>query len=252
VLLGTLLFKLGLRVAGETHVDQIGKACVLGCEGAPPFITLKLIQWEVRAGGNSSHVGELIWKVIDTEKTDYVDERSVKQILLNRKPDAFVSMMQDDSLNYDACELLQGIFDMPRCIVQCMDQSWVPKFKALGELGAGAGDVVVVSHLNASMRNMLEQFVQSAQSAIMLLHDDPGADVIKVTITDKEKGLVVRDMKLPEDIQVLTIVRNSTPIVPHGHTKLAANDEVMICGRPNSLASVTAMKKGKVVLLMGR
>ena len=65
--------------------------------------------------------------------------------------------------------------------------------------------MVVVSHLNASMRNMLEQFVRSAQSAIMLLHDDPGADVIKVTITDKEANLVVRDMKLPEDIQVLKL-----------------------------------------------
>ena len=59
-------------------------------------------------------------------------------------------------------------------------------------------------------------------------------------------------MKLPDDIQVLTIQRGLTPIVPHGHTRLQKTDELMICGRPNSLASVTAMKKGKVVLLMGR
>ena len=51
-------------------------------------------------------------------------------------------------------------------------------------------------------------------------------------------------------LQVLTIQRNLTPIVPHGHTKLQANDEVMICGRPNSLSNVTAMKKGKVVLVL--
>ena len=98
----------------------------------------------------------------------------------------------------------------------------------------------------------LDRLRVCAQSAIMLLHDDPGADVIKVTITEKEAGIMLRDMKLPDDIQVLTIQRGHTPIVPHGHTKLQKTDELMICGRPQSLASVTAMKKGKVVLLMGR
>ena len=162
---------------------------------------------------------------------------------------------------------------MPRCIVQCLDPEWEPKFQQMSSITGSAGDVCMLSNLTASMRNLLDQFVQSAQAAIMPLHDDPGADVIKVTITEKEKGMLVRDMKLPEDIQapprvtpratrgirdascaaqVLTIQRNLTPIVPHGHTKLQNNDEVMICGRPNSLASVTAMKKGKVVLLMGR
>ena len=36
----------------------------------------------------------------------------------------------------------------------------------------------------------------------MLLQDDPGADVIKVTITSKEAGTRIKDMKLPDDIQV--------------------------------------------------
>jgi hypothetical protein len=39
------------------------------------------------------------------------------------------------------------------------------------------------------------------QSAIMLLHDSPAADVIKVTITEKEAGIQIRDMILPDDIQ---------------------------------------------------
>ena len=108
VLVGVPLHKLALWIAGEDHNDKVGKATVLGAEGAPPVITLKLIDWEVRAGANGSHVGELVWTVRDTEITDRVDERSVRRILLNAKPDAFVSMMQDDKLNYDACQLLQA------------------------------------------------------------------------------------------------------------------------------------------------
>ena len=62
----------------------------------------------------------------------------------------------------------------------------------------------------------------------MLLHDDPSADVIKVTITSNEAGTYIKDMKLPDDIQVLTIQRGKIPIVPHGHTQLQNDDEVII------------------------
>lgn len=79
----------------------------------------------------------------------------------------------------DACELLQKTFDVPRCVVRAMDPAWTPKFHALGQLGAGQGDVCVCDHVTASMQNLLDQFITSPQSAIMLLHDDPGADVIK-------------------------------------------------------------------------
>ena len=49
-IIGAPLMRLALHRAGETFVDKLGKACILGAEGAPPVITLKLIDWEVRAG----------------------------------------------------------------------------------------------------------------------------------------------------------------------------------------------------------
>mmetsp|Transcript_41200 Transcript_41200/g.120434 ORF Transcript_41200/g.120434 Transcript_41200/m.120434 type:complete len:518 (+) Transcript_41200:3-1556(+) len=250
--LGVPMMRLALRATKEWRRDRIGRALILGAEGAPPVITLKLIDWEVRAGALNSHVGKLTWKVRDTETCTAIDEKAVRNVLLKTKPDAFVSMLQEDQLNYDACALMQSKFDIPRCVTQTLDPEWKPKFQALGTLGSGTGDVCILDHMTASMQNLLDQFVTSPQSAIMLLHDDPGADVIKVTITEKEAGISIRDMKLPDDIQVLTIQRGLTPIVPHGHTRLQKTDELMICGRPNSLASVTALKKGKVVLLMGR
>lgn len=254
-LFGGPLLELGLKVVGEKDVDKIGKALLLGAEGAPPFITLKLIEWEVRAGANNCHVGDLVWRVTDMEECRDVDEVSVRRILLNKRPDAFLSMMQDDGRNLSACELLQGTFDMPRCIVQCVDQDWAPKFQQLNALGAGSGDVCVVTNVTASMRNLVLQFVNSAQSAIMLLHamgDKARADVIKVHVTKKESGISIQELNVPDDIQVLTLHRNNNAIIPHGHTKLADGDEMTICGRPNSLASVTALKKGKVVMVLGR
>ena len=93
-IIGAPLMRLALLRAGETFVDKLGKACILGAEGAPPVITLKLIDWEVRAGENSSRVGKVLWTVRDEETVSEVTEGALKRILLKVKPDAYVSMMQ--------------------------------------------------------------------------------------------------------------------------------------------------------------
>lgn len=316
--LGPPLLRTAIRLAGEMHVDRVGQACVLGAEGSPPVITLKLFQWEVHAGASQSHVAELVWTVRDVETTLSVDEASIRQILLDAKPVAFVSMLQDDSLNFNACQLMLGSFDVPRCIVKCIDPAWMKKFAILQPRSA----VCFVQHLTTSVRNTLNQFVQSAQSAAVLLGDDPGAGVLRVTMTEMEHGVRIRDLRIPEDVQVLGIQREldlsgpisscaasadtrhssatgssdvadvnctcggpetscrsltsstscasivdavavgaaalertaarttlkRTSIMPHGHTMLQLNDEVTICGRPDSLASITGLRRGKVVL----
>ena len=93
-IIGAPLMRLALHRAGETFVDKLGKACILGAEGAPPVITLKLIDWEVRAGENSSRVGKVLWTVRDEETVSEVTEGALRRILLKVKPDAYVSMMQ--------------------------------------------------------------------------------------------------------------------------------------------------------------
>jgi Trk K+ transport system NAD-binding subunit len=245
-----------------------------------------------------------------------MDEASIRKILLDAKPVAFVSMLQEDSLNFNACQLMLGSFDVPRCIVKCIDPAWTRKFAILQPRTA----VCFVQHSTTSVRNTLNQFVQSAQSAVVLLGDDPSAGVLRVTMTGMEHGVRIRDLKIPEDVQVLGIQReldlsgptsscaasadtrrsgamggseiadaNSicgepemscrsldssrscasmvgpvgaaalgrpaaptalkrTFIMPHGHTVLQLNDEVTICGRPDSLASITGLRRGKVVL----
>ena len=138
--------------------------------------------------------------------TDCVDEASVRQILLKAKPDAFVSMMQvdqmhlfiylfylylvsasndpsihlfsthlhytqDDQLNYDACELLQRKFDIPRCVVQCLDPAWSERFMTLGTLGAGSGDVCIASSTSGNpirLRLALALALAQAQAILTL------------------------------------------------------------------------------------
>ena len=94
LVLGAPLMRLALWFVGEMRSDRIGRSIVLGAEGAPPVITLKLIEWEVRTGAMGSHIGDLKWVIRDTETCSVVDEMAVRRILLSAKPDVFVSMMQ--------------------------------------------------------------------------------------------------------------------------------------------------------------
>ena len=105
-------------------------------------------------------------------------------------------------------------FDVRRCVVQPMDPAYKEKFEQLtGPLSIGSGDLMQLGPQVSSTQGVLEKFVHSPQSAIMLLHDDPNADVIKVTITDAQAGVRIRDMKLPDDIQA----RSPHPFPP-SHT----------------------------------
>ena len=78
---------------------------------------------------------------------------------------------QDDQLNYDACELLQRKFDIPRCVVQCLDPAWSERFMALGTLGAGSGDVCIASSTSGNpirLRLALALALAQAQAILTL------------------------------------------------------------------------------------
>jgi hypothetical protein len=48
-------------------------------------------------------------QVRDRETCAVVDEEAVRSVILRAKPDAFISMLQEDQLNYDACALMQEL-----------------------------------------------------------------------------------------------------------------------------------------------
>jgi Trk K+ transport system NAD-binding subunit len=88
--------------------------------------------------------------------------------------------------------------------------------------------------------NLLDQFVRAPQSALLLSRTDPNKELVQITITEPDiDGLALRDLRLPSDVLILGIVRDGTSIIPHGHTRLRLDDEVMLIGEARSLAEVT-------------
>ncbi|KAL1530861.1 hypothetical protein AB1Y20_001755 [Prymnesium parvum] len=246
-LIGPPLYKLALRLSGDAFIDRIGGTTLITVEGQTPQIQIKKVAWEVRAGPGGSRVAQIVPGRESTKLCRHFDEYQLPPLL--GEPSAnksvasfpFICMLEDDQANYEACKLAQRLYGTRRCIVQQNDLHWKAKFNELGGLVLDPDAIVV---------EPLQQFLGSAQSPAMVLHNDPKCEVVRVFIDQSCAGLTIAQCGLPKEVQVLEVRRMKTAIVPRAFTKVLYDDELMLCGRPSSLADVTAIKKGRVTLLM--
>lgn len=123
----------------------------------------------------------------------------------------------------------------------------------------------------------LQQFLGSAQSTAMVLHNDHSCEVVRVFIDQMCAGLTIVECNLPKGVQVpvssgsreggdrgrragrwvrvrspsqvVEVRRAKAAIILRAMTKVQFDDEIMLCGRATCLAGVTGIKKGKVTLL---
>ena len=118
-----------------------------------------------------------------------------------------------------------------RAVIRLDDLSLAPAMRDRG--------VLIVDHSSA-MVNLLEQAVRAPQSLGLVLHNDPNWEAVQITVTNPDAvGTEIRQLRLPQDVLVVAIVRSGQTIVPNGFTTLRRADELSLVGSPESLAEVT-------------
>jgi len=248
-IVGPPFFKAALRLSGEAFIDRIGGTQLVTVDGQVPQVQVKKVKWEVRAGPGGTRVAVIAQSEVGHKTCEGFDEQALSSFLgePGKGADggadfAFISMLEDDAANFEACKLAQQLYSVRRTIVQQIDPQWKNKFNEVGGLVVDPADIVVGS---------LEQYLGSAQAAAVLLHNDPLAEVVKVNIDMDCAGWMIQQIQLPQDVQVLEVHRARAAVVPRPFTKIQYGDELTLCGKPNSLSLVTAIKKGRVVLVNG-
>lgn len=221
------------RLPPEPEPDTVRDVLILGVGGQAQALArqLQAVNWQVTIADTDAAQLERCRQ--DGIHTALIPDISLKSLngLVTRATDAIVAMLDNDADNYRACELAYTHFGIPRRIVRLNDYAWADRFTEL--------DALVVYPTSAVV-NLLAQFVRAPQSAALLLQQDPASKTVQVTVTDPDvSGLLLRDLRLPGDVLVLGITRDGTSIVPHGHTRLRLNDEVVLIGAPERLAEVT-------------
>ena len=255
-LIGPPLFKIALRLSGEAFMDRIGGAQLVVVEGQAPHIEVKTLSWETRAGVGSSHVAqvsrvETSRRVVRKLTPDYLHCQLGDGIVSRNERTgatqkfAFLSMLEDDTENFDACRLMRDVYGVKRTIVHVSDRSRSQKrFDEIGAIIVDEQSLVVGS---------LDQFLSSAQAAELLLHRDPSCHVICAAVGMEVAGLHINQLKLPRDVQIAKLVRQDADeteaIVPTPFTKVQYEDQLTLCGTPSSIAKVTAIVKGRIKMV---
>jgi Trk K+ transport system NAD-binding subunit len=229
IMLKYVLNRIGEARTPEAHEpDAVRDALILGIEGQSTALARQLQSngWHVTlADTDPSRVNGEHGRVLPAISYD-----GLKKVMTSGT-DALVAMLDDDDANYAACELAYERFGVQRLIVRPNDMTHTERFTALG--------AVIVDPATAIV-NVIDQAVRTPQSAALFMHRDPEFDIVQITITETDcDGVLLRDLRLPDDVLVLEISRNGHSIVPNGSTMLACNDDVTFVGKPPSLREVT-------------
>jgi Trk K+ transport system NAD-binding subunit/Kef-type K+ transport system membrane component KefB len=244
-LAGPPFFKFAIRLVGESHLpkdiadDEILDVVIVGIENQSRQLAERLLAhgWRVKLLDiDRSHVSQLTASD-GLRHEHWLPAISAEQVreLIEPKTEVAVTLLPNDEDSLKLCQIFYEDFGITRQIARLNTFNLVEQFRELG--------VHVLDPANA-MVHLLDNFVRAPQLAAMVFEDDPDHDVIQVTITDPSvDGLHLRELILPDDVLVMSIVRRGHSIVPHGYTNLHIEDEVTLIGPTDSLDEV-ALKLG--------
>jgi len=236
-LIGPPLFKWAIKIAGESrlfaksHIEPVKNALVFGLEHQSLGLVKELqkanYEVEVASVENRKKIEHL-----DYVKIHFLDGLNMKCLnSVNIKKFETVVLMLSDGENYKICRLIKRYVGTKNIIVRLFDSIYGSKFHEMG---------VIVVDPSTAIARLLEQFVLSPISASLLLGKKNNKVMADMKVTDKHlHGIALRDIRLPDDVIILTVKRGGQILISHGYTRLRIGDIVTIVGSMSSIKNLS-------------
>jgi Trk K+ transport system NAD-binding subunit len=241
-IVGPPLFKWALHLAGEVHVKSDGsfeverKVLIFGWESQSLALAnlLKKQNWKVEFVVSNPSVevlGNNDYTVHDYTGSDHLALRKFSA----ETADTMVCLLSDEE-NFAICETAYEHFGTKHLIVRLHEREYSKQFQKIG---------VMVMDPNTAMVSLLEHFVRSPIATSLLLGMEESQDSIDIELRNSDyHGLVLRDLRLPADVIILSVTRGDHPIISHGYTRLRLGDIVTLVGSIESLDKVRLNLQG--------
>lgn len=243
--LGPPLFKWVLRRVGEAHpqadepdFDGTRDALIFGLESQSQALARQLAGhgWNVRIATRRADAVEFAEPTpgVDIVRIDDLTVACLERLEV-RKFEAVVCLLSDEE-NLRVCELVYEHAGIRNVVVHLHDRTNAEAFRELGAVPVEPGTAFV---------GLLDHMVRAPAAASMILGLDDDQDVEEIEVRDPGlQGAALRELELPVDVLVLSVVRNHRQVVSHGYTRLEVGDHLTVMGDPASLEDVRRRIEG--------
>ena len=243
-LVGPPLFKWAITYAGESHVRADGTfpetertAILFGIENQSFALARQLIKhgWRVKIVAlREDHYDEYMTSDLEIVKIGDINTEAMHKLEAD-KAMAIVALLSDEE-NFRICELAFEKYGTRDLVVRLNQRQNFGRFHRLG---------AKIVEPSTAMVSLLDHFVRSPQATSLLLGMQEEQDTIEVEVQNPDiAGLALRDLRLPDDVIILSVTRSDHMIISHGYTRLRMGDILTIVGSNESL-EVVRVKFGR-------
>ncbi|HPD18078.1 MAG: NAD-binding protein [Candidatus Goldbacteria bacterium] len=154
----------------------------------------------------------------------FLGDASESDILKNigtNRADVLVAVTGDDDTNLVICQLAKIMYMIPRTIARISNPKNEDIFSSLG-----VDNVVNTTQI---VNSLIEKEVDAGMLVPVMELKGGKVEIIETEITSNSPVInkQIKDIKLPEDCLIVSVVRGDDVIFPHGNTVLEKNDTVM-------------------------
>ena len=237
-IVGPPLFKWAIQKVKEGHTradtpafDGIKDALIFGFEPQSVALAHQLMEagWEVKIATLKSDIKKEQYPNLTIKQIDRLDLDMLTQ--LNAKLSESIVLMLTDEENLTLCNLIYEHIGTHDIVVRLNHRYNFNKFHELGALIVDPSTAIV---------SLLDHFVRSPQAASLLLGMQTDQDTTDIQVLNNDlQGLLIRNLRLPSDVIVLSVKRRGNLIISHGYTRLRVGDTLTMVGSKKSLAEVS-------------
>jgi Trk K+ transport system NAD-binding subunit len=147
-----------------------------------------------------------------------------------------LDLTADSEETLQVCQLGKEKYGIPLVVSRIADVELIPHLQDMGIK-------VVQPELATAMA--LEGAIRYPSAFDVLVHQNEDIDVAEVEVTNPIfTGTRLGEIRLPGDALILSLLRDSTVIIPDGSTVLRQHDQLGLIGSPGCVEEAAAMLRG--------
>jgi Kef-type K+ transport system membrane component KefB len=219
---GPMMLKWVLQQVGEAAQDRDDRHVVIhGDDRSADLLATRL-----------GEDGWSIGRVVASPPPEEEDEVGSSVPVL-APPDAVVALGGDDADNLRICSEAADA-GVETIIARVRDATLLDRFLEIG--------VVVVDPTTADV-TLLESAVRTPDAANLILRPDEDRSTEQITV-HSAGGRQLRELRLPQDVLVMTVRHGRTSLVPDGFTRIHDGDQLTLVGPADAIAEAAARLGG--------